>query len=259
MNKKRNILIITDMEGSAGLTSEEQLSNGEGARALTLDIKAVVRSIRPLAHKIYIWDFDGNEDALKNEFGRNTKVISHPSLSYLTSLGIERIFLVGFHAMEGMKNEFCPHTYSGADIKKFTINGRPVGEATLFTHLFSQFKIPIVFVTGSYYACKELQTLGLVAETVPVRRGKNVYNVSSVRESMSKKAKRAMHTTGRIIKLKNYTLDITFHEPIAHFFKHTHFKIKSKNRIIGSSANFATLYREFVNGIFTHWEDPFRL
>ncbi len=257
---QETILIVTDMEGASGLRRLEQLHkrSGDGARALTLDIKAVVRAIRPLAKNIYIWDFDGNEDALKNEFGPKTKVISHPNWKFLKSIKASKVFLLGFHAREGLTKEFCPHTYSG-DIRSFRVNGHLVGEATLFAHLFAQINTPIVFVSGSWYACEELQTLGCDVETVPVRKHRTVYDVPTVRQRMSDAARTAMRKKGTLVRPKKYTFDIVFKKPIARFFAGSHFTLVSDRHITGASAHFDTLYRDFANGIFTYWEDPFRL
>ena len=246
------------MEGSSGLTKREQLEDGTGVKNSTLDVKAVVGAIRPLANKIYIWDFDGDENNLSQVFGLKTKVISYPKFAYLKGLKISRVFLMGFHAMAGTKNEFIPHTYSSHDIEEVKINGEKVGEVTLFTHLFAQLKIPVAFVSGSYYACQEMIKLGLDPQSVAVRKNLKVYPVEKVRQEMATKAKQAMTIATKIICFRNYKMEVVFKEKISKFFKDGHFVIKSPKKIWGSSPRFEILYLDLVNGIFKFWGDKHR-
>lgn len=250
-----NILIIADMEGAIGL--KEEVDDERAIKAITRDIKCVIEGIRKDRNikKIYIWDFHGDENNLKNEFGEDTILISHPSLNNLLKFNISKVFLVGFHAMAGIETAFCPHTYSTKEIKNFKINGKKVGEATQFSLFFSEFNIPIVFISGSYYAIKEIDNLGIKAERVIVRKDKKVYDKNRLFGELRKKAYKALSidTNKSIIKYPEYKVEIKLKYDCSSYFKNTCFKIISNTLLLAKSNKFSVIYRDFVNSIHSVW------
>jgi len=78
--------------------------------------------------------------------------------------------LVGAHA----KAESAPatnyHTMSGA-IKDWSINGISIGEMGLQALIAGHFDVPMIFVSGEAYACKEIGELIPGIVTVAVKRG----------------------------------------------------------------------------------------
>ena len=252
-----NILIIVDVEGAVGIKTEKEVDDGRAVKAAIKNVECVIEGLKKSREvkKIYVWDFHGDEDNFKNGFGKNTKILSHPSFNALLKLRTSKVFLVGFHAMAGIKSDFCPHTYSTKEIKSFRINGRRAGEATLFALFFSEFNIPVVFISGSYYAAKELEDLGMKTEKVIVRKDNKVYDEKRMLEELTKRAYKALSVdaTSSIIKYPAYKIEIELKYDCSSYFKDTCFKIVSNTFLVAKSSKFLVIFRDFVNSIHSVW------
>lgn len=154
MNK---VLIIVRPEGSAGLTWANKLHLRDGSQATAFEVNEVARAIRdfgcePLA---YTSTCDGS-----NYYGKylskDIQVVSADKIYEMIN-EISVVVMVGTVAKAGTQNAFMDGTFNHVGWRDYALNDRFCGEVGLYKTYFSNFNIPIVFVSGDVAACKEAE------------------------------------------------------------------------------------------------------
>jgi D-amino peptidase len=181
------VLVISDMEGVAGITKGQQTDGGEslyeeGRRLYTEEINAAVRGARAGgATEIVVMDCHGAgkgwtfnsllpelldpdcEFVVQNEWTEYTEFLEQ---------GCDAALLVGMHARAGTRLGVLSHTVSGKDYRGLWFNGIPVGETGINAALCGTWGCPVVLVTGDRATCAEgRELLGEQLETVEVKQG----------------------------------------------------------------------------------------
>ena len=82
--------------------------------------------------------------------------------------------IVGGHAKAGTAEGCLCHTMSDT-VRGFWVNGVSLGEMGLQALIAGHYGIPFVFVTGDYWACKEMEELCPGCVTVAVKRGLSLF------------------------------------------------------------------------------------
>ena len=181
------VIVISDMEGIAGITKWQQTDAGEslyeeGRKLYTEEINAAVRGAKAGgATEIVVMDCHGAgkgftfnsllpelldpdcEFVVQNEWTEYTEFLEQ---------GCDAALFVGMHARAGTPDGVLSHTVSGKDYRGLWFNGVPVGETGINAALCGTWGCPVVLVTGDRATCEEArELLGDELETVAVKQG----------------------------------------------------------------------------------------
>ncbi len=181
------VLIISDMEGVAGITKWEQVEGGnemyeEGQRLYTQEINAAVRgAYAGGATEVVVMDCHGAgkgwtfnsliheeldpriEYVVQNEWTEYTEMLEQ---------GCDAALFVAMHAKAGTADGVMSHTVSGTSWHWLKFNDVEVGETGINAALCGTWDCPVLLVTGDHATCREAQALlGEGVTTVAVKRG----------------------------------------------------------------------------------------
>jgi D-amino peptidase len=181
------VLIMTDMEGVAGIECWEQVTGGhemyEEARKLyTEEINAAVRGAAAArADEIIVvdchgaggpWTFRSLVPEMWDE--RAEYVMGSPWGRYTRPLeeGCDAALLVGMHAMAGTLDGVMSHTVSSEAWYNLYFNETAVGESGINAAICGHWDCPVLLVTGDEAVCQETKALlGEGLTTVAVKQG----------------------------------------------------------------------------------------
>jgi D-amino peptidase len=207
------VMIISDMEGVAGIVKFAQVSAGEplyeeGRRLYTEEINAAVRGARAAgAGEIVVMDCHGaGRDYTFNSLLPELLdpgcewVVQRDWTEYTAALeaGCDGALFVGMHAMAGTALGVLNHTVSGRSWHSLRFNGVEVGETGINAALCGTWGCPVLMVSGDRATCAEARALlgeGLV--TVEVKEGLGRYSARMIpparaRELIEEGARRAL-------------------------------------------------------------------
>ncbi|MEP2669048.1 MAG: M55 family metallopeptidase [Cyclobacteriaceae bacterium] len=227
--KKIKILISVDMEGLAGVVTEQQLGPAgfEYSRFrefMTNEALAAIEGARQAgATEIVVVDAHGNgQNLLIEKLPNDVKLIrSWPRKNHMVS-GIDDTFdgvmLIGYHSsttnMEGVR----AHTFSSAKLTNVSINEKPVSEGIWAAMVTGHYNVPVILISGDNIATKETKDFVGDMETAVVKEAYGFHSAKSltpaaacqvIKEASAKAVK-------RIKDFKPYkvttpvTLDISF-------------------------------------------------
>ena len=181
------VLIISDMEGVAGISRWEQVAAGksgyeEGRRLYTEEINATVRgAFAGGASEVVVMDCHGAggdwsfnsliPDALD---GRCEFVVQTRWTEYTAILeqGCDVALFVGQHARAGSERGVLSHTVSSTKWHNLRFNGTLVGEVGINAALCGTWGTPVALVTGDDVVCAEArELLGDSVHTLAVKEG----------------------------------------------------------------------------------------
>ena len=181
------VLIISDMEGVAGISRWEQVSAGasgyeEGRRLYTGEINATVRgAFAGGASEVVVMDCHGAggdwsfnsliPEALdpRCEFVVQTRWTEYTAM---LEHGCDVALLVGQHARAGSADGVLSHTVSSTRWHNLRFNGSRVGEVAINAALCGTWGTPVALVTGDDVVCREAgELLGPRLRTLAVKQG----------------------------------------------------------------------------------------
>jgi D-amino peptidase len=181
------VLIISDMEGVAGICRWEQVDAGksgyeEGRRLYTEEINATVRgAFAANATEVVVMDCHGaGGDWSFNSLipdrldARCEFVVQHAWTEYTEMLetGCDAALFVGQHARAGAERGVLSHTVSSTKWRNLRFNGTTVGEVGINAALCGTWGVPVALVTGDDVVCAEArELLGPNLRTLAVKRG----------------------------------------------------------------------------------------
>lgn len=185
------VFISVDLEGIAGLVDDSQLGAGGHDYALGRGLAegetnaAIAAAYDAGATEVVVIDSHGGKTNLRpDRLDPRATLITGGPRPYGMIHGIDETFdavaFIGFHAMAGTRNALHDHIYTG-QIKRVTLNGRPMGEAGLAGAVAGHFGVPVVFLSGDRAAAEEARATFPGIETV------------SVKEAIGRNAARTMH------------------------------------------------------------------
>jgi D-amino peptidase len=164
-NPTKNLFIITDLEGVAGVTRFEQArGNSPGidhARdLLTAELNSVIDGINHFDNSIGIhaWDGHGYGGIAKDKLLPVKKYLppSHVNLPrYFRDEHVEALLFVGQHAMSNTPRANLCHTMSHETIDHYAINDTLVGEFGLWAAVAGEIGMPTIYLSGDDKACEE--------------------------------------------------------------------------------------------------------
>ena len=179
------VLVISDMEGVAGICRWEQVAAGrsgyeEGRRLYTEEINATVRgAFDGGATDVVVMDCHGaggdwSFNSLIPEAldARCEFVVQTRWTEYIDIADCDAALFVGQHAMAGAERGVLSHTVSSTNWHALYFNGVEVGEVGINAALCGMFGVPVKLVTGDDVVCAEASALlGPAVHTLAVKTG----------------------------------------------------------------------------------------
>lgn len=153
------VYVFVDMEGCTGITSREQVLNGEGALRMAEDINACVDAcFKAGATSVVVRDGHGrgcNVDA--KLIDKRAELIQGPTPyeRFKNIDGSAAMILLGYHAMSMTPNAILAHSYDSKRTQALYLNGREIGEIGMDALIAAEHKVPVVMVSGADDACRE--------------------------------------------------------------------------------------------------------
>jgi D-amino peptidase len=181
------VLIISDMEGVAGIVNGTQTNAGqplyeEGRKLYTEEINAAVRGAKAAgATEIVVMDHHGAGGGFS--FNSLVPELLDPDCEYVVQQewtqytafleqGVDACLLVAMHAMNGTPDGVLNHTVSGRTWQNLWFNDTLVGETGINAAFCGTWDCPVVLVTGDEATNREARALlGDELTTVTVKWG----------------------------------------------------------------------------------------
>ena len=180
------VLVISDMEGVAGICRWDQVNAGaegyeEGRRLYTEELNAAVRgAFEGGATEVVLMDCHGAggdrsfnsliPDALDErcEFVVQTRWTEYTEM---LETGCDGALFIGQHARAGAERGVLSHTVSSTRWNELRFNGVAVGEVGINAALCGTWGCPVALVTGDDVVCAEAsELLGPGLHAVAVKR-----------------------------------------------------------------------------------------
>lgn len=265
------VLVISDMEGVAGIAKGEQVDGGtslyEEARKLyTEEINAAVRGAKAAgADEVVVMDCHGAGEGWS--FNSLVPDLLHPDCEWVVQMewteytetleaGCDAALCVAMHAKAGTPDGVLSHTVSGKDYRGLWFNGTSVGETGINAALCGTWGCPVVLVTGDDAACREgSRLLGPELVTVAVKRGFGRFSARHVppvkaRAMIEEGARAAVETRGSIPPYdpgKPCEIEVEFSVPdLVEKYRHRHgVEIKGPLRIVSRGDDWWSAWRQF--------------
>ncbi|MGI6563330.1 MAG: M55 family metallopeptidase [Clostridia bacterium] len=176
-----NIIMVTDMEGVAGIVDFPNwctpggMYYDKGKRLLTEEVNAAVRGFMDAgAQNIYVLDGHGPGGIDIEVLDPRAYYIRgsvYYSLQFMQKDWKIDVFChVGQHAKSRTEYSHLAHT-QGTSYFEETVNGVPIGEFGEFAFYCAKLGIPPIFGSGEEAFCKEALELAPHMETVAVKKG----------------------------------------------------------------------------------------
>lgn len=159
------VFIAVDMEGATGIVHHDQLSPegrgySVGQRYLTGDVRAVIDGVTSVVPDATFVVGDGHglmRNVILDELPAHAALVVGPSRPENKPLcqceGVttdtDVAILVGFHSMAGTPRGLLAHTFVGALVSDWYLNGKVVGEAEMDAAILGAFDVPVVLITGN--------------------------------------------------------------------------------------------------------------
>jgi len=176
-----NVLISVDMEGIAGVVTENHTSSTHKEyerfrKLMTADANAAIEgALAGGASQIVVNDSHGGmANILIEELNPAAELISGSPkpFSMMEGIGpeVDAVFFVGYHGASGAGAAILEHTWSYRVVET-RLNGQTVGETGLNAALAGAYGVPVVLVTGDTAVAEESRALLGEIETVAVKEG----------------------------------------------------------------------------------------
>lgn len=178
------VFISVDMEGISGVVHSSQAGPGrrdyEWARTMMAgDANAAIEgALAGGATEIVVADaHDGMRNLRLNELHGAASLVSGSGrpLSMIHGIGadFDAVFMVGYHAMCGVRDGIMNHAYISQALQRIRLNGREIGEIGIFGSIAGGFGVPVALVTGDDACCREALEWLPDVRTASVKTGIN--------------------------------------------------------------------------------------
>lgn len=171
------LLVITDLEGVAGIDSFSQTrtgreeQKGDAMDRLAREVNAAVEGVRSAVPEaaIDVWDGHGSGGLREADIdGGNYLRDGRP---YFHLDGYDALLFVGQHAMAGTPDAPLCHTYSSLAVDYYKLNGIFVGEFACRALLAGRQGVPTIFLSGDDKAVLEAKQFVPEIETTTTKHG----------------------------------------------------------------------------------------
>ncbi len=198
MNKK--LLIVSDMEGIAGIGIDGFWPTVKGFPSYFFKRKLLVKQLNAAirgaiqggvkAEEIVVADWHATHHNVYDGELISDVVIIRNHENRMLEQGIEKVFLMGFHAAAGIDAGYA-HTFT-YPINQFIVDKKAIGETSMWAYNAGSLNIPIALVVGDCFAMAEAKALGLSALCVETKNIEGSYPVNKVCELIERAAAEAV-------------------------------------------------------------------
>lgn len=223
------VYISADMEGIAGVVSNEQLSPAgfEYARArewMTGEVLAAIAGARDAgATEIVVSDSHGNgQNLLIDQLPADVTIIRSWPRPLMMMEGIDSSFhaaiFIGYHSSTANSAGVRAHTMSSATLTGVALNGAQMSEGGVNAAIAGHFGVPVVLVTGDDAAVAEVRkTVGRIDDAT-VKRAISFHSAATMTPKAAQDLIRARAKTAvarraemaPLVMRGPITLDVTF-------------------------------------------------
>ncbi len=216
----QKILISVDMEGLAGVVTEQQLgpSGFEYQRFrqfMTDEANAAIQgALEAGAREIVVADAHGNgQNLLIEQLPEDIEVIRSWPRRFGMVAGIDETFdgvmLIGYHSSTTNKEGVRAHTFSSARLTNVSVNEIPVSEGMWAAMVTGTFDVPVILITGDDIATRELSDFLGDVETVVVKQAYGFHAAKSLTPmaAVKKIKESSKRTVARISDFKPYKVE----------------------------------------------------
>lgn len=177
------VLMMTDLEGVAGVVTFEQDSYSDGKyyetakRLLTAEVNAAINGlIEAGADDVMVVDGHGPggiwfEDLHPRASLMHGRPLALRPLRDTLYKSFDVSVIIGQHAMAGVTDGDLAHTQSSRAIDCYTLNGKPIGEIAQWALYCGALGLPVIFLSGDHAACREIEALIPGVTTAAVKQG----------------------------------------------------------------------------------------
>ena len=201
------VFISVDMEGIAGVISESECSP-KGSdydyfrRIMTLETNAAVEgALAAGATEIVVRDGHGSKtnifpDLLHKKARLFRGITENPENMMLgIDESFDAVLFIGYHAKAGTAGGILAHTSSG-NVIDLSINGVSLPEAGYNALIAGLYDVPVAFIAGDDWICRQAKDLFGDVETVETKQGFGTAELgvhpATVREQIKEKATSAL-------------------------------------------------------------------
>jgi D-amino peptidase len=167
---QKKIYISVDMEGVAGVVTNDQLAPGsfeyERFREfMTAETVAAVNAAKAAGvTEIVVSDSHGNgENLLIEKFPPGVRIVRSWPRHLEMMAGIDKTFdaaiFIGYHASTNNLRGVRAHTFSSARLTRVALNGTVVTEGAFNAAIAGHFGVPVVMMSGDDAAIAEVRSL----------------------------------------------------------------------------------------------------
>ncbi len=179
------VLMMTDLEGVAGVVSFEDQAYGTGKyyeqakKLLTAEINAAVEGmVEEGIEEVLVVDGHGAGGIAFEDLKSPAKLLHGRPFPWGTLRNeINRRYdvtiMIGQHAMCGTPRGNLNHTQSSQSVEYYKLNGQFIGEAAQWALCCGALDIPMIFLSGDEAACRETEELIPGIITAAVKEGLN--------------------------------------------------------------------------------------
>ena len=226
---KLKVYISADMEGVAGVVTEQQLGPAgfeyERFRGfMTNEVLAAIEGAKAAgATEFLVSDSHGNgQNLLIERFPKDVQVVRSWPRPLAMMQGIDAsydaVLFVGYHSSTTYTEGVRAHTMSSATLADVRLNGVSVPEAGLNAAIAGHYKVPVAMISGDDAAVKEAQALLGPIEGAVVKWNYGFHSARTLtpEASCDRIREAAKKAIGRRAELKPYvlttpvTLDLRF-------------------------------------------------
>lgn len=215
--KKLKVYISVDMEGIAGVVSDDQLGPGSFEyerfrQFMTKEALAAVNAAKEAgASEILVSDSHGNgENLLIEQFPKDVRIIRSWPRRLGMMAGIDATFdaaiFIGYHSSTNNLKGVRAHTFSSARLTRVALNGTNVTEGAWNAAVAGHFGVPAVMISGDDAAIGEVRSLVGNIEGAEVKNSLSFHSANTMtpeaaQELIAQKVKTAL---GRLKDFKLY-------------------------------------------------------
>jgi D-amino peptidase len=186
------VLIMTDLEGVAGVVSFASQTGPEGRyyeaakKLLTAEVNAAVDGlVEAGVEEILVVDGHGAGGIQYEDLHPAARLLHGRPLAPWNSIAAvfqayDACMIIGQHAMAGTQTSNMNHTQNSQAIDYYSLNGRKVGEIAQFALFCGAVGVPMIFLSGEEAACQEAQAFIPEIVTAPVKQGLGRHSAISV-------------------------------------------------------------------------------
>ncbi|HEX6063444.1 MAG TPA: M55 family metallopeptidase [Longimicrobiales bacterium] len=179
--QKLKVYISVDMEGIAGVASDQQLgpTGFEYARFrefMTAEALAAIAGAKEAgATEILVSDSHGNmQNLLIERFPADVQIVRSSPRPLSMMQGIDSTFdaaiFIGYHSGTANPQGVRAHTMSSARFAGIDLNGAPAAESRVNAAIAGYYGVPVVLISGDDIATAELKAVLGDVETATVKR-----------------------------------------------------------------------------------------